>query len=180
MTSWGDEDLRCVARMQCYPNSSAMLIRSIIKQRNPRLKCPIAEDWGNQCSMQEQHQTPPGIPQCLTGVTEGSHSHTPHQHFYKHQLFYYQKMCSVDHLSAFWVNWQYLAAGAWVKQCCIWVKLTYGANLCGLGCRVYLPWVENYRHDPSFQLTVGHHSAHFYWQKKSKECQRASTTAKEL
>lgn len=48
--------------MQCDPNSSAMLTRSIIKQMNPRLESPAAEDWGSQCSMQEQHQTPPGTP----------------------------------------------------------------------------------------------------------------------
>lgn len=38
MTSLCDEDLRCFATMQRYPNSSAMLIRSIIKQVNLRLE----------------------------------------------------------------------------------------------------------------------------------------------
>lgn len=76
MTSWGDEDLRCFARVQCYPNSSAMLIRSIIKQKNPRLEesVPDARAAPN-----------PSMDPSVPNWNDQRQSHTPPQHFYKHQ-----------------------------------------------------------------------------------------------
>lgn len=114
MTSWGDEDLRCFARVQCYPNSSAMLIRSIIKQKNPRLEGPAAEDWRNQCPMQEQLQTPPWIPQCLTGMTRGSHTHHPNTSTSTNVL-YYQKYIFSGLFLCLLGELEHLAAGAWCQ-----------------------------------------------------------------
>lgn len=46
--------------------------------------------------------------------TEGSHTHC-YNTSTSTKVFYYQKICSLDHFSASWVNWQYLTAGAWAQ-----------------------------------------------------------------
>lgn len=167
--------------MQCYPNSSATLIRSIIKQRNPRLECPVAEDWGNQCSMQEQPQAPPCIPQCLTGMTEGSHSHTPLQHFYKHQRFLLPKnvlsgpfLCLLGELAVpgSWSLGSSNAVSGWnsgTGQIC--VAWAVGCIYLGLKTTGTIP-VSSSQLGTILHISTG--------KKKARKCQRASTTAKEL
>lgn len=135
MTSWGDEDLRCFARMQCYPNPSAMLMRSIIKEVNSGKSAvatapPVAEGWGNQCrsSTSPLHAS---ISAWLEWLKAVSHTHTPLQHFYKHQHPLLPKMCPLDGSFASWVH---LTAGAWgqamislgepqVHGRCVWLWL---------------------------------------------------------
>lgn len=98
---------------------------------------PVAGDWGNQCSVQEQRQTPPLHPPVpnWNDWKAVSHTHTPLQHFYKHQRFLSPKMCPLDGFSASWVNWQYLTAGVWgqamlylvepqARGRCVWLWLS--------------------------------------------------------
>lgn len=147
MTSWGDEDLRCFARMQCDPNSSAMLTRSIIKQVKPRLESPAAEDWGISARCKSSTK-PLQAPLELTGLKAVTHTAPA---LPQAPTFFITKKYVLWTISLplGWIcsTWQ-LELG--LKQCHIWVKLRYGADLCGFGCLVYLPWGENYRHDPSF------------------------------
>lgn len=98
--------------MQCDPNSSAMLTRSIVKQMKPRLESPAAEDW--DISARCKSSTKPLQAPLEPNWTAGSHTHCSSTST-STNVFYYQKICSLDHLSASWVDWQYLRAGAWAQ-----------------------------------------------------------------
>lgn len=59
--------------MQCDPNSSAMLTRSIIKQVKPRLGSPAAEDWGISARCKSSTK-PLQAPLELTGLKAVTHT----------------------------------------------------------------------------------------------------------
>lgn len=128
---------------------------------------PVAEDWGNRCSVQEKQPTST-LHQVCNWNDWKAVIHIQLQHFYEHQHFCSQKciLWTVSLLLGWTGTTWPLEFG--VKQCCIWLNLQYSKHTYESGFQfIYLglKTTDIALHNPSFQLTVGHHSAHFYWQK---------------
>lgn len=153
--------------MQCYPNSSAMLIRSIIKQMNPRLErvswlksllLQRTEGIGAQCKSSSK------LPHCMryvTGMT-GRQSYIHNSNIFMSTNVFCCQKCVLWILSLLlgWTDttWQ-LEFG--VKQCYIWLNIKYRVDMYKFGFQMYVPWIENHRHSTARSQFPAHSWAPF-------------------
>lgn len=167
--------------MQCYPNSSAMLMRGITKQMNSRLERlqwlqPLLLQGTGGISARCRSSTKPlhCIHQCLTGTTgrqSVTHTHTTPALLQAPAFFITKNvssgrfLCLLGELAvpdSWSLGSSNAVSGRTSSTGQMHVALAVGCIYLGLKTTGIA------LHDPSFQRTVGHHSAHFYWQKKSK------------